>query len=163
MSYFLPLSKGLKTQVNRDTFYWASKYKWYAQSNGGGKFYAARTEIKKGKKRLVLLHREILKLPSAGTFDGEHKDGNSLNNLVRNLRPATRSFNHANRVKLPDDKYSRFRGVSLNHLHSSWTAQISINNHKKHLGSFRKEKDAAQAYDKAAKKQFGAFARLNFP
>lgn|SRR6185295_17325266 len=155
------LTRGLSTEVDPKTFAWAVKYNWYSLSNGGGKFYAARDVIRNGKKKTILLHREILKLRGQ-PLDGEHEDGNSLNNLIRNLRPATRSQNHANRIKLPDNKHSKFRGVSLACNHKSWTAQISIDNKKQHLGSFANEQDAAKAYDRAAKSQFGKFARLNF-
>jgi hypothetical protein len=34
---------------------------------------------------------------------------------------------------------------------------------QKYLGSFNEERDAAAAYDRAAKELFGDYARLNFP
>lgn len=156
------LTRGLCTTIDLSTFVWASGFSWYALSNGSGKFYAARDKVIDGKKKTILLHREILNL-GTGCLDGEHKDGDSLNNLASNLRPATRTQNHANRIRLPDHKHSKFRGVSVNHTGKAWTAQISINNKKKHLGSFLSESAAARAYDAAATAQFGEFARLNFP
>ncbi len=53
-----------------------------------------------------------------------------------------------------------FRGVTFRY--GKFYAQIRINGKKNHLGVFTKIKDAANAYDKAAKKFFGIHAILNY-
>lgn len=157
---YIWLTQGKVACVSDQDFSWLNKFNWYAQNNGGGKFYAARCVFLGGKKKVVLMHREILK--NLGELDGEHRNGCSLDNRRRNLRPATRSQNHANRKVLPDDKTCPFRGVYYNARHGHFTAQISIENRKIHLGTFQTAEKAALAYDKAASLRFGKFATLNF-
>jgi hypothetical protein len=156
----IDLTRGLQTVVSDRDFNWLSQWSWYALNNGCGKFYAARDVRVNGVRKTILMHREILCV--AGHLDGEHRNGDSLDNQRSNLRPATRTQNHANRKRLPEGKSSQFRGVSFSKSCGRWTAQISIGNRKKHLGLFRDESLAAKAYDAAAIKQFGSFANPNF-
>lgn len=58
---------------------------------------------------------------------------------------------------------SVFRGVNWNNRDKVWRATITINKKQTYLGCFDYELDAAFAYDDAAHKAFGSFARLNFP
>lgn len=54
-----------------------------------------------------------------------------------------------------------FRGVVRRQKH--WRAQIKIHGVNRYLGAYATAEEAALAYDKAARKAFGASATMNFP
>lgn len=91
----------------------------------------------------------------------DHINGDGLDNRRANLRPATRSQNGAN--KPSRSGVSEFKGVSWHRARSVWIAQISVDQVRRHLGSFTTEKAAALAYDEAARTAWGEYARPNFP
>lgn len=90
----------------------------------------------------------------------DHIDGDGLNNRKANLRHCTCSQNQMNRRP---ENGRRFKGYHLNKLLNKWRTQIRVNGKTIHVGLFDDEIAAAQAYDEAATKYFGEFARLNFP
>jgi hypothetical protein len=157
------LEQGVYTIVDPDVYYEKCQYNWFISS--GTKAYAART-IKIGPRKISrsLLHREIVK-PRKGKLV-DHRDNNSLNNLRSNLRQATRSQNTINRPKRQNTS-SRYNGVSWYKERKKWRVAIRyMKNGRpiiKHIGYFDDEIDAARAYDCAALKYHGEFARLNFP
>lgn len=92
----------------------------------------------------------------------DHIDGNRINNLIENLRAATNQENLRNMKSHGGS--SRFKGVSYRprNKNKKYEAQIMIDRKYLHLGSFVNEEEAAKAYDEAAVKYFGDFAKLNF-
>lgn len=90
----------------------------------------------------------------------DHIDGNGLNNQQANLRFATRSQNMANK-RVKRNGSSKFKGVCWDKAMGKWKACAQKDHTQFHLGYFIKEKDAAIAYNKAAIKIHGEFARLN--
>lgn len=86
--------------------------------------------------------------------DFDHIDQNTLNNYASNLRPATRNQNAANsKIRAGTSKYKGVRLINNKYnLTKSWRAEIKINYKAIHLGYFKTEKEAALAYNKAAKK-----------
>jgi hypothetical protein len=108
------------------------------------------------RRKTILLHRFILGIDD-NTIKIDHKDGNGLNNQRDNLRVATHSENMQNRKVFPHRKY---KGVNKNC--NKWQAVIKINKQSVYLGTFRTEREAAFAYDEAAREYFGEFARCNF-
>ena len=95
----------------------------------------------------------------------DHADGDPTNNNINNIREATNQENSRNmkRTKSINGKptSSKYKGVYLNKRDKIWVAQIQIDGKQKHLGSFKSESSAAAAYNRAAIKYFGEFARLN--
>lgn len=91
----------------------------------------------------------------------DHINHNTLDNRKGNLRNCTHSENHGNEYAAPG-KTSKYKGVSKHTQTGRFRACIKHQRKYIHLGYFKKEKEAARAYDKAAKEHFGGFAYLNF-
>jgi len=158
----IPLTQGKIALVDDEDYGWVSKFRWYAMKTQSGAWYAKRHvgEDKNGNPFVELMHRFVLGNPSATEID--HEDCNGLNNQKGNLRICTRSQNIGNRRKFFNPKNtSQFKGVSWNSRDRRWVLQYFGS--KNGLRYFRKEIDAARAYDEWAKEKFGRFARLNFP
>ena len=155
------LSRGFQALIDDEDYNLIKVFKWHVipQRNT---FYAASRENNNGKRRLVYMHRLILRLPHFVPMI-DHKDMNGLNNCKDNLRICTRNQNHQNTPKARGIYTSVFKGVSwIKHI-KKWRACIAIDRKGYHIGVYRNEIDAALAYDNRAKELFGEFARLNFP
>jgi hypothetical protein len=63
--------------------------------------------------------------------------------------------------KIAINNTSGFKGVYWNKQNAKWTALIRLNNKKIHIGNYIDIKDAAKAYNEAAIKFHGEFAKLN--
>lgn len=98
---------------------------------------------------------------TAPEIDVDHEDHNGLNCQRRNLRKCVRGENNGNRAKTRGS--SQYKGVAWDSDRKQWRALIVIHGRAKHLGRFHVERDAALAYDAAARENFGEFARCNFP
>lgn len=160
---YLELSRGLGAIVDDDTFGWASKFKWNANTDG----YAVRktrvSEKHLQSSKAIFLHREILK-PRAG-FLVDHINRDKLDNRKSNLRLATRSQSQQNRAVDRDSK-SGYKGVFCMtgkkvNKDRRWRAMIRVNNQHFFLGYYNKKETAARIYNDAARKYFGEFAVLN--
>jgi HNH endonuclease len=86
----------------------------------------------------------------------DHRDGDPSNNRWNNLRSATLSQSNANRG-LHRNNACRLKGVTRNG--GGWRATIHKNGRRHHLGIFRTPQAAHAAYEAAARKLFGEFAR----
>jgi len=136
-------------------------HRWIAVRTSKSGTWYARTRIN-GKP--VYMHRLILFGDSPSPFKVDHINGNGLDNRRSNLRPVTVTQNARNSVGRKKARKSKFKGVSFrNHPEKPYRATIEVDGTQLHLGYFSSEEDAARAYDDAAKKQFGRYARLNFP
>lgn len=155
------LGDGEFTIVDCEDYYRYGKFRWHLTGNKG-KFYAVR-EFKVNPEWTTIsrLHREIMNAPKGLLVD--HKNNNSLDNRRSNLRLATHAQNCRNRPKRKRKATSKYVGVYFEKNTGKWRAVICYKGKQKSLGRFVDEEAAGRAYDAAAKKYFGEFARLNFP
>jgi len=153
----IPLSQGKFALVDDEDFASLSKHNWFAtKTKADYLFYAVRNRPGRSKG-MIKMHREILGATHNKHVD--HKDGDGLNNQKHNLRICDRYQNSQNSKKASSNT-SGFKGVYWDR---SWKAAIYAFGDKYFLGCFRSPEDAARAYDRAALKYHGEFARLNFP
>lgn len=130
------------------------QYKWHLSHNG----YVVRRVRIDGRKPIIYLHRAIMSADWAGDID--HINGDRLDNRRQNLRYATRSENNMN-ARARKGTASRHKGVTWHKQDRLWWAYIKHEGKQRSLGMHKTEADAARAYNAAAKRLFGDFARLN--
>ena len=108
------------------------------------------------------MHRLIINAPRNLLVD--HFNHNTLDDRRTNLRLASSFQNQCNVPgKKRKNSSSKYRGVSRNKRSPGWIARIQVNGKRIALGTFKTRREAARAYDSAARKYHGQFATLNFP
>jgi hypothetical protein len=132
------------------------RYNWHLANKKGTIYIMAFDKIN-DKKVTIQLARVILNAPKGKIVD--HINGDTLDNRKHNLRLADKRTNAQN-MRSNKNTSSEFKGVCWSKHKNKWRANIF---YKKqiHLGYFKSEIDAAIAYNEAAKKFFGEYARLN--
>lgn len=86
----------------------------------------------------------------------DHVDGQRAHNAIANLREVSRTENCFNRTKREGTTSSR-KGVSR--CQGKWQAEIKVGDKRIYLGRFEDEDAAAFAYEEAAERYFGEFAK----
>ena len=153
------LTKGKFAIVDNEDYEWLSQWKWFAHRQRTGNFYAARKgAYESGKQATIYMHREILK-PKRGLVC-DHINHAGLDNRRENLRVCSGTENRRNRTAQKNNT-SGFKGVSWDKDANKWKAIVGLNGKLIHVGRFSDLKDAAFAYNEAAKRLFGRFAHLN--
>lgn len=150
----IPLTKGMFALIDEEDFELVSQHKWYLWV-GETNNYAHSKRFK-----LIRMHRLIMGITDP-KIKIDHRNRNGLDNRKENLRIATNSQNTCNKGPYKN-RSSMFKGVYWDKKWRKWVVQITPPGKKiMHIGSFVNEKDAALAYNQAAKKYHGEFAYLN--
>jgi len=111
-----------------------------------------------GRKITVQMHRLLTGAAQGTTVD--HRDLDGLNNRRDNLRCCTTQQNARNRRRHANNSVG-FKGVARDR-GGRFRAIIMVDGRQLSLGGFGNAIEAAVAYDRAAIRHFGDFARLNF-
>jgi hypothetical protein len=133
---------------------WLNQWRWTALKNHRT-IYAQRNIIVNCKYTVLKMHRLIMNTPD--NLEVDHKDGNGLNCIEKNMRNCSHRENTINRKASGRSKYL---GVTINKGRYI-IAQIKERGKTYNLGSFKTEELAALTYNKMAIKLHGEFANLN--
>ena len=162
MTIEIPLTQGLVALIDDEDFSLVGNDKWHLHSNEkwryAGRAERYRDQNGKPKRRNYLMHRVIMNPPAGMVID--HIDGNGLNNTRENLRICTTGENLWNARKA-EGCTSKFKGVSIRRDKGCYQAQIMVKGDRKHLGYFKTQEEAAEAYNRAKKEKHGVHGLLN--
>ncbi len=128
---------------------------WRQQDNG----YVVRGSGTGENYHTIYLHKVLMPVPDH--LEVDHMDLNKLNNQKYNLRTCTHTENMRNIPTMKIRSTSGYKGVSWSKKNNRWRARINVSGKEVYLGHFLNKEDAAKAYNEAAIKYFGAYARLN--
>jgi hypothetical protein len=159
MAKEIQLTKGKVTIVDDEDFEYLNQWKWSTNSAKPERFYAWRNKRIDGKVNMIYLHRFILNITDRKIYV-DHINNNSLDNRKVNLRQCSHSENERNKDKTKRNS-SRFKGVCFDKSCNKFFSLITVNRKRIWLGYFIDIKDAAKAYNEAAIKFHGEFAKLN--
>lgn len=155
----IPLTQGKYAIVDGADYEFLMQWKWHIKDDKSGRLYAAaylgggRKNVKRGS-----MHGFIMQSPENKYID--HINGDGLDNRRCNLRFCTNTENQRNSIKRKITT-SKYKGVCWSKVSEKWYSSITINYKQINLGFYDSESEAAIAYNIAAKKNFGEFARLN--
>jgi len=154
---YIELTQGKRAIVDDADHEWLSQWKWtFLKGRRVGRAY------RMVNKQTILMHRLIMDVvDSPREVQVDHINLDSLDNRRSNLRVCDNGENNRNRPKQSNNT-SGHKGVSWDNYYGKWKAQLNYNG-KKVLNKYFLEGEldkAIEAYQEAAKKYHGSFARF---
>lgn len=146
----IALSQGKYATVDEEDFEVLNQWKWSLLVTKN-RMYAVSGNI--------LMHRLLLRAPKGKDVD--HKNGDGLDNRRENIRTCTHAQNMMNTKRYKSNK-SGFKGVYYLRYSKKnpWAASIQLKGRREFLGLFPSKERASEAYNEAALKGAGEFARI---
>lgn len=142
------------TVVDLEDLHLLEKYRWNLRPHRKTAYVTYQ-----GSEENLRFHRLLLQI--ADHLQVDHINRIGWDNRRSNLRLTTPAGNSQNHGPSKNKKWSSFKGVTFVPKKKLYRARIMVNRKPIYLGSFKKELDAANAYNEAAKKYFGEFAFVN--
>ncbi len=137
--------------VSECDYEWLNQWNWQADwDEKMQSFYAKR-------RGGIRMHRQILGLKRGDPNQGDHRNGDTLDNRRSNLRICTQSQNKKNARKRRDNT-SGVKGVDFHA--GKWRVRINENGQSVYVGKYNSKEDARNAYRTAATRLHGEFAHL---
>ncbi len=155
----IPLTQGQFAKIDLADYKYLSQWKWQARWAACTKsFYAIRCDRSSIPRRTVYMHRDLLCLLWGDKHQGDHINGDSLDNRRSNLRTVWQGHNKKNAKKRSDNS-SGYKGVYWMKSMSAWAASVQCDNRRIYLGCFPTPELAYDAYLAAAEVTHGEFMR----
>lgn len=141
-------------------FYWRERRGSAAAGSVAGVIAADGARVVRVDGVLYRAHRLACLHVNGGWPKNEidHINGDPSDNRIENLRDCERRENARN-VRCHADTASGMKGAYRDR--KSWSSRICVDGVSRHLGTFKTAGEAAAAYDAAALRLHGKFARIN--
>ena len=154
---YIPLTRCKIAIVDAILYEWLIQWNWYAEYNNINRCYYAVRRGKDGEPKRVSMHRQILKTDFPHI---DHKNGNTLDCRLDNLRGCTPAQNHANHGILAHNT-SGHSGIDWSKERQKWRVRIMVDGRDKYLGMFTEKEKAIERRIAAELEYHGEFAFVN--
>lgn len=147
------LLKGEIILIDEEDYKSISQFNWWLTNSGG--------VVRNVKINDVRTLQTLGKYLTGSKDLVMHKNNNCFDFRRNNLIFGSHT-NRLQKASIQKINKSGYKGVYWDKTHNKYRSQIIVDKVKFRLGDYDDPMEAAMAYDNAAKKYFGEFARINF-
>jgi hypothetical protein len=157
---YIPVHPGMKAKIDKEDLARVKEHSWRVTRGTTGRKRVV-TSIREPKGVRTITLGKFLMDPPAGLQVYPRRFNEGLDYRKSNLIVCTIQERQRLLPKKRVKTSSAYRGVSFSKQHKKWRAGIEIEGRSINLGLFKTEAEAAEAYNKAARKHFGDMAYQN--